>query len=145
MHADQNLWGAEHAKVPLTYGIRDLEVGVCARPGGRPQKTFACRPSDVLAGCSPLADDASARFQPLHANVRFGLKPDIGEPSLDDRHWPFAAGLLLAARRKKRTFVSASQFMTAFEPVRAMPPSLGRFDAVPRQMRIAARQFFPNF
>ena len=77
MHADQNLWGTEHAKVPFTYGIPDPEVGVCAKQGGRPQKTLACRPSDVLAGCSPLADDATARFQPLRANVRFGSKADI--------------------------------------------------------------------
>ena len=77
MHADQNLWGAEHTKVPFTYGIRDPEVGVCAKPGGCPQKTLACRPSDVLAGCSPLADDATARFQPLHPNVCFASKTDI--------------------------------------------------------------------
>ena len=76
MHADQNLWGAEHAKVPFTYEIQDPEVGVYAKPGGRPQKTLACRPSDVLAGCSPLADDATARFQPLHPNVRNESKAD---------------------------------------------------------------------
>mgnify|MGYP000550644754 FL=1 len=77
MHANQNLWGTEHAKVPFTYGIPDPEVGVCAKQGGRPQKTLACRPSDVLAGCSPFADDATVRFQPLHANVRNGSKTDI--------------------------------------------------------------------
>ena len=79
MHPDQNLWGTEHANVPFTYVIRDAEVGVCAKPGGRPQKALACLPSDVLAGCSPLADDATARFQPLHPNVRFGSKADIAD------------------------------------------------------------------
>ena len=74
MHANQNLWGTEHTKVLFTYGIPDPEVGVCAKQGGRPQKTLACRPSDVLAGCSPFADDATVRFQPLHANVRNGSK-----------------------------------------------------------------------
>ena len=48
MHADQNLWTAEQAKVPFTFGIRDPEVGVCAKPGGRPQKTLACRSSDLF-------------------------------------------------------------------------------------------------
>ena len=79
MHPDQNLWGTEHANVPFTYVIRDAEVGVCAKPGGRPQKALACRPSDVLAGCSPLADDVTAPFQPLHPNVRFGSKADIAD------------------------------------------------------------------
>ena len=71
MHADQNLWGTEHANVPFTYGIRDPEVGVCAKPGGRPRNALACRPSDVLTECSHRADDATARFQPLHPDVRF--------------------------------------------------------------------------
>ena len=71
MHADQNLWGIEYGKVPFTYGVRDLEVGLCAKPGARLQKVLACRLSDVLAGCSDRADDATVRFQPLHPDVRF--------------------------------------------------------------------------
>ena len=80
MHANQNLWGTEHAKAPFIHGIRDPGVGVCAKPRGRPQKTLACRPSNVLAGRRSCADDVTTRFQSLHPNDphhRPGRREDV--------------------------------------------------------------------